>query len=90
MPACVAPFGKSPLCLRRLLVQFYAQVIDGAFGKKEIPMENTTRDYAKLDLKDLIETVIEDAKKAGTINYPLRTNGYHQCSNLVNTDRLSY
>ncbi len=53
-------------------------------------MENTTRDYAKLDLKDLIETVIEDAKKAGTINYPLRTNGYHQCSNLVNTDRLSY
>lgn len=84
------PFGKSPLRLGRLLVQFETQAIVEAFGKKEILMENTTRDYAKLDLKDLIESVIEDAKKAGTINYPLRTNGYHQCSNLVNTDRLSY
>lgn len=51
-------------------------------------MENTARDYANLDLKDLIETVIEDAKKAGSITYPLRTEGYHQCSNLIYTDRL--
>ena len=47
------------------------------------------RDYVdSTNLKDLIETVIEDAKKAGTITYPLRTEGYHQCSNLLYTDRL--
>ena len=51
-------------------------------------MENTARDYASMELKDLIETIIRDSKLQGTITYPLRTEGYHQCSNLLNTDRL--
>ena len=46
------------------------------------------RDYTKMDTKEIIETVIEDAKKAGSITYPLRTEGYHQASNLIYTDRL--
>ena len=45
-------------------------------------------DYVAMDLKALIETIIEDSKKAGTITYPLRTEGYHKCSNLLYTDRL--
>ena len=48
----------------------------------------TERDYGNMDIKDLIETVIDDAKKAGSITYPLRTEGYHQASNLIYTDRL--
>ena len=51
-------------------------------------MENNTRDYAAMDLKACIESIIEDAKKAGTITYTLRTEGYHKCSNLLYTDRL--
>lgn len=51
-------------------------------------MENTARDYANMDLKDVIETVIRDSKLQGTITYPLRTEGYHTCSNLLFTDRL--
>ena len=51
-------------------------------------MENTARNYAEMDLKDVIETVIRDSKVQGTITYPLRTEGYHQCSNLLYTDRL--
>ena len=49
---------------------------------------STERNYGEMEMKDLIETVIEDAKKAGSITYPLRTEGYHQCSNLLYTDRL--
>ena len=46
------------------------------------------RDYGNMDMKELIETIITDAKNAGSITYPLRTEGYHQCSNLIYTDRL--
>ena len=49
---------------------------------------NTERKYGEMSLNELIETVIEDAKKAGTVTFPLRTEGYHQCSNLIFTDRL--
>ena len=49
---------------------------------------DTGRDYGNMDIKELIETIIEDAKKAGSITYPLRTEGYHQASNLIYTDRL--
>ena len=48
----------------------------------------TKRDYVGMDLKDLIETIIRDSKLQGTITYPLRTEGYHTCSNLLYTDRL--
>ncbi len=48
----------------------------------------TARDYANMDMKDLIETIIRDSKLQGTITYPLRTEGYHTCSNLLFTDRL--
>lgn len=51
-------------------------------------MKSTARDYTKMELKDLIEAIIEDSKKQGTITYPLRTEGYHTCSNLLYTDRL--
>ena len=46
------------------------------------------RDYGNMTMNEVIETVIEDAKKAGSITYPLRTEGYHTCSNLVYTERL--
>ena len=49
---------------------------------------NTERNYVEMDMKALIESIIEDSKKAGTITYPLRTEGYHKCSNLLHTDRL--
>jgi len=51
-------------------------------------MENNKRDFVNMDMKGLVESIIEDAKKAGTITYPLRTEGYHKCSNLLYTDRL--
>ena len=51
-------------------------------------MEKQERNYAEMDLKDVIETVIRDSKLQGTITYPLRTEGYHKCSNLLYTDRL--
>ena len=51
-------------------------------------MENNTRDYANMSMKDVIEAVIRDSKIQGTITYPLRTEGYHTCSNLLHTDRL--
>lgn len=51
-------------------------------------MESMERDYGKMDLKDLIEFVILDSKNQGTLTYPLRTEGYHTCSNLLHTDRL--
>ena len=47
------------------------------------------RDYANTTLNELIEIIIEDSKKAGTITYPLRTEGYHQASNLLYTKRLA-
>ena len=50
-------------------------------------MENE-RKYGEMTMNELIETVIEDAKKAGSITYPLRTEGYHQASNLLYTERL--
>ena len=50
---------------------------------------NVTRDYAKMSMKEVIETVIRDSKLQGTITYPLRTEGYHTCSNLLYTDRLA-
>ena len=45
-------------------------------------------DYANMTMNELIESIIEDAKKAGSITYPLRTEGYHTCSNLLYTERL--
>ena len=47
-----------------------------------------TQDYANMTMCELIESIIEDSKKAGTITYPLRTDGYHQASNLLYTERL--
>lgn len=47
-----------------------------------------SRDYRKMSMMDVVETIIRDAKMAGTINYPLRTEGYHKCSNLTYTDRV--
>ena len=44
--------------------------------------------YAEMTMNELIESIIEDAKKAGSITYPLRTEGYHQASNLLYTERL--
>ena len=46
------------------------------------------RDYGNMSLNDVIESVIRDAKMGGTITYPLRTEGYHTCSNLTYTERL--
>ncbi|MBQ6391441.1 MAG: hypothetical protein IJH88_07440 [Eggerthellaceae bacterium] len=46
------------------------------------------RDYGNMTLNELIETIIRDAKLAGTITYPLRIEGYHQASNLIYTERL--
>jgi len=46
------------------------------------------RDYGNMTLNELIETIIRDSKLAGTITYPLRTEGYHQASNLIYTERL--
>ena len=46
------------------------------------------RDYGNMTLNELIETLIRDSKLAGTITYPLRTEGYHQASNLIYTERL--
>ena len=51
-------------------------------------MENNKRDYVNMDMKELIECIIRDSKLQGTITYPLRTEGYHTCSNLLMTDRL--
>lgn len=51
-------------------------------------MENNTRDYANMSMSDVIESVIRDSKLQGTITYPLRTEGYHTCSNLLYTERL--
>lgn len=49
---------------------------------------STERNYGNMDIKELVESIIADSKKAGTITYPLRTEGYHTCSNLMFTDRL--
>ena len=46
------------------------------------------RDYGNMTLNELIEMIIRDSKLAGTITYPLRTEGYHQASNLIYTERL--
>jgi len=55
----------------------------------EIPMsENTARNYGEMSMNDVIETIIRDSKLQGTITYPLRTEGYHTCSNLLYTERL--
>ena len=51
-------------------------------------MESTARDYTKMDIKEFIECIIDDSRKQGTITFPLRTEGYHTCSNLIYTDRL--
>ena len=50
--------------------------------------EKKERDYGNMTMNEVIETVITDAKKAGSITYPLRTEGYHTCSNLIYTERL--
>lgn len=46
------------------------------------------RDYGSMSMKDLIEDIIEQAKRQGCLTYPLRTEGYHKASNLLYTDRL--
>ena len=48
----------------------------------------TARNYGDMEMKELIEAIIRDAKLAGTVTFPLRTEGYHTCSNLTYTDRL--
>ena len=45
------------------------------------------RDYASMNMKEMVEAVVEDSKKQGTVTLPLRTEGYHQSSNLLYTDR---
>ena len=50
--------------------------------------QNLARDYASMTVEEVIETVIRDSKIQGTITYPLRTEGYHTCSNLLYTNRL--
>lgn len=51
-------------------------------------MENNQRDYASMDIKELVEAIIRDSKLQGTITYPFRTEGYHTCCNVMFTDRL--
>ena len=46
------------------------------------------RDYGKMTKGEVVETIIRDAKQAGSLAYPLRTEGYHKCSNLTYTDRV--
>ena len=46
------------------------------------------RDYGNMSMNDVIESIIRDSKLQGTITYPLRTEGYHTCSNLLYTERL--
>lgn len=50
--------------------------------------EKQERNYGTMSMSEVIETVIRDSKVQGTITYPLRTEGYHTCSNLLYTDRL--
>ena len=50
--------------------------------------EAKVNDYGKMTMNELIESIIEDSKKAGTITYPLRVDGYHKASNLLYTERL--
>ena len=45
--------------------------------------------YGDMTMNELIESIIKDAIKAGSITYPLRTEGYHKASNLLYTDRLN-
>ena len=47
------------------------------------------KNYGEMTMGELIEDVIQNAIKAGTITYPLRVDGYHTCSNLLYTDRLN-
>ena len=49
---------------------------------------HVSRDYASMDIKTLIETIIRDSKMQGTVTIPFRTEGYHTCSNVMFTDRL--
>lgn len=56
--------------------------------RKSVMDEKKVRDYGNMTMGEVIETVITDSKLAGTITYPLRTEGYHQASNLLYTDRL--
>ena len=52
--------------------------------------ESSPRNYGDMTMSELIETIIRDSMLQGTINYPLRTQGYHASGNLVYTDRLSF
>ena len=52
--------------------------------------ENSPRNYGGMTMSELIEAIIRDSMQQGTINYPLRTQGYHACGNLVYTERLSF
>ena len=51
-------------------------------------IEKTERNYGDMTLHELIENIIRDSTIQGTITYPLRTEGYHTCSNLLYTERL--
>ena len=57
-------------------------------NKERKPTMDKVKDYANMTMNELIECIIEDSKKAGTITYPLRTEGYHKASNLLYTERL--
>ena len=46
------------------------------------------RNYGNMSMKDVIEAIIRDAMIAGSLAYPLRSEGYHRASNLILTDRL--
>ena len=52
--------------------------------------ESAPRDYTEMTMCELVETIIRDSKEQGSLNYPLRTEGYHRSSNLLYTERLSY
>ena len=50
--------------------------------------KNEEREYMGMDMKQMVESVLRDSKIQGTITYPLRTEGYHKCCNLMYTDYI--
>ena len=40
------------------------------------------RDYSKMDMQEMVDTIIKDAKQQGTVTMPLRLDGYHTCANV--------
>ena len=44
--------------------------------------EYNERDYANMSIQELTDTIIEDCRRAGTLTFPLRKEGYHKCTNM--------